>query len=172
MTNSIVLMIGYEIDNTFSYDGDIVTDYYGRKVPKPAHGHKTLDYSTSSSKILTSKCLELYDEIINKNFNETKYVEFLNLLVRRINLCACNVIDEKDAKKEVNFSQLDLFSDNNKFLEEKKEDKIKQNDEIKLQKTVTRLKNKYGKNIILKAMSLEEGATMKERNMQVGGHKG
>ena len=161
MTNSIVLMIGYEIDNTFSYDGDIVTDYYGRKVPKPAHGHKTLDYSTSSSKILTSKCLELYDEIINKN-----------LLVRRINICACNVIDEKAAKKEVNFSQLDLFSDNNKFLEEKKEDKIKQNDEIKLQKTVTRLKNKYGKNIILKAMSLEEGATMKERNMQVGGHKG
>ena len=161
MTNSIVLMIGYEIDNTFSYDGDIVTDYYGRRVPKPAHGHKTLDYSTSSSKILTSKCLELYDEIINKN-----------LLVRRINICACNVIDEKDAKKEVNFSQLDLFSDNNKVLEEKKEDKIKQNDEIKLQKTVTRLKNKYGKNIILKAMSLEEGATMKERNMQVGGHKG
>ncbi len=161
MTNSIVLMIGYEIDNTFSYDGDIVTDYYGRRVPKPAHGHKTLDYSTSSSKILTSKCLELYDEIINKN-----------LLVRRINICACNVIDEKTAKKEVNFSQLDLFSDNNKVLEEKKEDKIKQNDEIKLQKTVTRLKNKYGKNIILKAMSLEEGATMKERNMQVGGHKG
>ena len=161
MTNSIVLMIGYEIDSTFSYDGDIVTDYYGRRVPKPAHGHKTLDYSTSSSKILTSKCLELYDEIINKN-----------LIVRRINVCACNVIDEKDAKKEVNFSQLDLFSDNNKVLEEKKEDKIKQNDEIKLQKTVTRLKNKYGKNIILKAMSLEEGATMKERNMQVGGHKG
>ena len=161
MTNSIVLMIGYEIDNTFSYDGDIVTDYYGRMVPKPAHGHKTLDYSTSSSKILTSKCLELYDEIINKN-----------LLVRRINICACNVIDEKAAKKEVNFSQLDLFSDNNKVLEEKKEDKIKQNDEIKLQKTVTSLKNKYGKNIILKAMSLEEGATMKERNMQVGGHKG
>ena len=136
MTNSIVLMIGYEIDNTFSYDGDIVTDYYGRRVPKP-------------------------DEIINKN-----------LLVRRINICTCNVIDEKAAKKEVNFSQLDLFSDNNKVLEEKKEDKIKQNDEIKLQKTVTRLKNKYGKNIILKAMSLEEGATMKERNMQVGGHKG
>ena len=121
MTNSIVLMIGYEIDNSFSYDGDIVTDYYGRKVPKPAHGHRTLDYSTSSSKILTSKCLELYDEIINKN-----------LLVRRINICACNVIDEKDAKKEVNFSQLDLFSDNNKVLEEKKEDKEKQNDEIKL----------------------------------------
>ena len=161
MTNSIVLMIGYEIDNTFSYDGDIVTDYYGRRVPKPAHGHKTLDYSTSSSKILLNKGLELYDEIINKN-----------LLVRRINICACNVIDEKAAKKEVNFSQLDLFSDNNKVLEEKKEDKIKQNDEIKLQKTVTRLKNKYGKNIILKAMSLEEGATMKERNMQVGGHKG
>ena len=161
MTNSIVLMIGYEIDNTFSYDGDIVTDYYGRRVPKPAHGHKTLDYSTSSSKILTSKCLELYDEIINKN-----------LLVRRINICTCNVIDEKAAKKEINFSQLDLFSDNNKVLEEKKEDKIKQNDEIKLQKIVTSLKNKYGKNIILKAMSLEEGATMKERNMQVGGHKG
>ena len=52
-----------------------------------------------------------YDEIINKN-----------LLVRRINICACNVIDEKDAKKEVNFSQLDLFSDNNKVLEEKKEE--------------------------------------------------
>ena len=159
-TNCIVLVIGYDADNN-NDNIEIVKDYYGRSVPKPSHGHINMDYSTSSTKLLTKKCLELYDKIINKN-----------LLVRRINVCACNVIDEKEAQKEISFNQLDLFSNNDKIMKEKVEEKQSVKDEMKLQKTILDLKNKYGKNVILKAMSLEEGSTIKERNEQVGGHKG
>ena len=159
-TNCIVLVIGYDADNN-NDNIEIVKDYYGRNVPKPSHGHINMDYSTSSTKLLTKKCLELYDKIINKN-----------LLVRRINVCACNVIDEKKAQKEISFNQLDLFSNNDKIMKEKVEEKQSVKDEMKLQKTILDLKNKYGKNVILKAMSLEEGSTIKERNEQVGGHKG
>ena len=159
-TNCIVLVIGYDADNN-NDNIEIVKDYYGRNVPKPSHGHINMDYSTSSTKLLTKKCLELYDKIINKN-----------LLVRRINVCACNVIDEKEAQKEISFNQLDLFSNNDKIMKEKVEEKQSVEDEMKLQKTILDLKNKYGKNVILKAMSLEEGSTIKERNEQVGGHKG
>lgn len=159
-TNCIVLVIGYDADNN-NDNIEIVKDYYGRNVPKPSHGHINMDYSTSSTKLLTKKCLELYDKIINKN-----------LLVRRINVCACNVIDEKEAQKEISFNQLDLFSNNDKIMKEKEEEKQSIKDEMKLQKTILDLKNKYGKNVILKAMSLEEGSTIKERNEQVGGHKG
>ena len=159
-TNCIVLVIGYDADNN-NDNIEIVKDYYGRNVPKPSHGHINMDYSTSSTKLLTKKCLELYDKIINKN-----------LLVRRINVCACNVIDEKEAQKEISFNQLDLFSNNDKIMKEKVEEKQSVKDEMKLQKTILDLKNKYGKNVILKAMSLEEGSTIKERNEQVGGHKG
>ena len=159
-TNCIVLVIGYNADNN-NDNIEIVKDYYGRSVPKPSHGHINMDYSTSSTKLLTKKCLELYDKIINKD-----------LLVRRINVCACNVIDEKEAQKEISFNQLDLFSNNDKIMKEKLEEKQSVKDEMKLQKTILDLKNKYGKNVILKAMSLEEGSTIKERNEQVGGHKG
>ncbi len=159
-TNCIVLVIGYNADNN-NDNIEIVKDYYGRSVPKPSHGHINMDYSTSSTKLLTKKCLELYDKIINKD-----------LLVRRINVCACNVIDEKEAQKKISFNQLDLFSNNDKIMKEKKEEKQSVKDEMKLQKTILDLKNKYGKNVILKAMSLEEGSTIKERNEQVGGHKG
>ena len=159
-TNCIVLVIGYNADNN-NDNIEIVKDYYGRSVPKPSHGHINMDYSTSSTKLLTKKCLELYDKIINKD-----------LLVRRINVCACNVIDEKEAQKKISFNQLDLFSNNDKIMKEKLEEKQSVKDEMKLQKTILDLKNKYGKNVILKAMSLEEGSTIKERNEQVGGHKG
>ena len=159
-TNCIALVIGYDADNN-NDNIEIVKDYYGRSVPKPSHGHINMDYSTSSTKLLTKKCLELYDKIINKD-----------LLVRRINVCACNVIDEKEAQKKTSFNQLDLFSNNDKIMKEKVEEKQSVKDEMKLQKTILDLKNKYGKNVILKAMSLEEGSTIKERNEQVGGHKG
>ena len=159
-TNCIALVIGYDADNN-NDNIEIVKDYYGRSVPKPSHGHINMDYSTSSTKLLTKKCLELYDKIINKD-----------LLVRRINVCACNVIDENEAQKKISFNQLDLFSNNDKIMKEKEEEKQSVKDEMKLQKTILDLKNKYGKNVILKAMSLEEGSTIKERNEQVGGHKG
>ena len=157
VTNQIVLTIGYDISNLTdpkirqNYKGEIIFDQYGRMIPKHSHGTINLDHKTSSSKILMQKTIELYERIINKN-----------LLVKRINITASNIVDEK----EINYEQLNIFTINNFNYEN-----AKRNEELKLQKVMLELKNKYGKNIILKAMNLEEGATTKERNNQVGGHK-
>lgn len=164
ITNQLVLTIIYDIENiknsNIKYDGETIYDNYGRKIPKPAHGTIKLDYKTSSTKVLSKKCLELYEKIINPK-----------LLIRKINIAANNIVDEREIDKEVVYEQIDLFN-NIKKIEENKQEKIQQKEELKLKKTMLEIKQKYGKNAILKAMNLEEGATMKDRNEQVGGHKG
>lgn len=167
VTNQLVLTIGYDIENLTNkkiserYFGEISVDHYGRKVPKHAHGTINLDYRTSSTKVLSKKCIELFERIINKD-----------LLVRRINICACNLVDESKAKNDEVHEQLDLFSENiNKSLENEKE-KEQREEELKLQRVLLNIKNKYGKNSILKGMNLVDGGTTIDRNGQVGGHKG
>ena len=166
VTKQLVLDIGYDIENLTNptirrlYDGEITIDSYGREVPKHSHGTINLDYNTSSTKVLSKKCLELFDRIVNKN-----------LLIRKINITACNVINENKAKNEVVVEQLNLFCSTNDS-EQNIEEKKKQEEDNKLQHTLINIKNKYGKNSILKGMNLEEGATTIDRNNQVGGHKG
>lgn len=166
VTKQLVLDIGYDIENLINptirrlYDGEITIDSYGREVPKHSHGTINLDYNTSSTKVLSKKCIELFDRIVNKN-----------LLIRKINITACNVINENQAKNEVVFEQLNLFCSTNDS-EQNIEEKKKQEEDNKLQHTLINIKNKYGKNSILKGMNLEEGATTIDRNNQVGGHKG
>ena len=166
VTKQLVLDIGYDIENLTNptirrlYDGEITIDGYGREVPKHSHGTINLDYNTSSTKVLSKKCIELFDRIVNKN-----------LLIRKINITACNVINENKAKNEVVFEQLNLFCSTNDS-EQNIEEKKKQEEDNKLQHTLINIKNKYGKNSILKGMNLEEGATTIDRNNQVGGHKG
>ena len=166
VTKQLVLDIGYDIENLTNptirrlYDGEITIDSYGREVPKHSHGTINLDYNTSSTKVLSKKCIELYDRIVNKN-----------LLIRKINITACNVINENKAKNEVVFEQLNLFCSTNDS-EQNIEEKKKQEEDNKLQHTLINIKNKYGKNSILKGMNFEEGATTIDRNNQVGGHKG
>ena len=166
VTKQLILDIGYDIENLTNptirrlYDGEITIDSYGREVPKHSHGTINLDYNTSSTKVLSKKCIELFDRIVNKN-----------LLIRKINITACNVINENKAKNEVVFEQLNLFCSTNDS-EQNIEEKKKQEEDNKLQHTLINIKNKYGKNSILKGMNLEEGATTIDRNNQVGGHKG
>lgn len=100
--------------------------------------------------------MELYNEIMNKD-----------LLVRRINITANHVVNEEKVKNEKTFEQLDLFT-NYKMIEK---DKIKEEKEKNLQQAVINIKNKYGKNAVLKGMNYEEGGTTIERNRQIGGHK-
>ncbi|MGM9875743.1 MAG: DNA methylase [Bacilli bacterium] len=166
VTKQLVLDIGYDIENLNNplikklYNGEITIDNYGREVPKHSHGTINLDYNTSSSKVLSKKCIELYDRIVNKN-----------LLIRKINITACNIIDEDIVKKEVVHEQLNLFSSSDDS-EQEIEDKKRQKEDNKLQHVLLDIKNKYGKNSILKGMNLEEGGTTIDRNNQVGGHKG
>ncbi|NTV78069.1 MAG: DNA methylase, partial [Clostridiales bacterium] len=94
VTDQMVLTVGYDIENLFNkeiknqYHGPITTDYYGRQVPKHAHGTINLKFPTSSTKLITDAVMELYDRIMDKN-----------LLVRRVNIAANHVVNETMAKE-------------------------------------------------------------------------
>lgn len=162
ITSKIVLDIGYDVSNLLNsnlssfYDGEITIDHYGRKVPKHAHGTINIDHKTSSTKIITNKVMELYESIINKD-----------LLVRRINITASDVVNEDDYKNILIYEQMDMFIDYNALAKQRKKEQL----EKSLQKAVLTIKEKYGKNAILKGMNFVAGGTTIERNEQIGGHK-
>ena len=161
VTDQIVLTIGYDVENLINkeikenYTGEITIDRYGRKIPKHAHGTINLDHKTSSTKIIMKAVINLYERIIDKN-----------LLTRRINITANNVISENLVKK--GFEQINLFTN---YQEEEKKIK-KEQSEKEIQKAMIDIKRKFGKNAILKGMNFMEGGTTIERNGQVGGHRG
>ena len=164
VTNQIVLTIGYDIDNlkeskkNQNYNGEVTVDRYGRKVPKHAHGTINLVESTSSTKIILEKTMELFERIIDKN-----------LLTRRINVVANNVQSEDKGSNNNSFEQLNLFTEFNQNLNEKHQKEIEK--ERNLQHAIIDIKRKYGKNAILKGMNFEEGGTTISRNSQIGGHR-
>ena len=166
VTNQLVLTIGYDIENLTnssiknSYDGEITIDRYGRKIPKHAHGTINLKNKTSSTKLIMEAIEELYERIINKN-----------LLVRRINVVANNVVNEAEAKETTQTEQISLFVDYEKQKKEKAIEENKRKQENNLQHAILDIKKKYGKNAILKGMNLEKDGTTIERNAQIGGHK-
>lgn len=158
VTNFLHLVLSYDslnlLDENIQYDGEITTNYYGKRVPKHAKGTIRLEEYTSSTRILVHKIEELFLRIVNQD-----------LLVRRIGITACNVIDQEQAKKKI--VQLNLFTDEEKVaLDNKRLEKEK-----KEQEAILKLKKKYGKNAVIKGIDLEEGATARQRNEQIGGHK-
>lgn len=158
VTDQIVMTIGYDIANK-DYKGEITVDRYGRKIPKHAHGTQNLKMQTSSEKLIRTATLELFDRIVDKD-----------LLVRRLYITAGKVVDESEKKEPVP-EQMDLFTDYAAEEKKRAEEKERLEKERKRQQAVLDIKNKYGKNAILKGMNLEEGATAKSRNGQIGGHK-
>lgn len=158
VTNQIVMTVGYDCDNE-NYDGEFTYDYYGRKIPKHAHGTFNLDEYSSSGKYLRYAATELFDRIVNKK-----------LAIRRLYITATRVVREEDAPQR-EAEQLNMFKD---FEEETARRELFETEcekERKRQKAVLALREKYGKNAVLKATSFEDGATARERNNQIGGHK-
>ena len=164
VTDQIVLTIGYDIKNleqgTKKNVGEITTDWYGRKLPKHAHGTANLKLHTSSSRLMTQAGVKLYHEIVNPD-----------LLIRRITMAANHVISEKEVQEEQQYEQMNLFTDFGIAKKEKEEKNEKLEREKKMQKAMLDIKKKYGKNAILKGMNLQEDGTAMERNRQIGGHK-
>lgn len=166
VTNQIVLTIGYDIENitdknrSQSYKGTVTTNYYGKKVPKPAHGTTNLPNQTSSTTLITNAVMELYDKIVNKK-----------LLIRRINIVANKLVDEHSVKNANKYEQLDLFTDYEILKKQREKENAESEREKRMQNTILDIKKKFGKNAILKGMNLQEGATAKDRNNQIGGHK-
>ena len=166
VADQMVLTIGYDIESLTNpairakYHGSVTTDRYGRQVPKHAHGTANLGTQTSSSAIITKAVMELYDRIINPD-----------LLVRRINLTTNHVVDESMAVEKPIPKQLDLFTDYEELERQKKEEQEALDKERRIQEARLAIKQRFGKNAILKGLNFEEGATAKERNEQIGGHK-
>ncbi len=163
LTDQIVLTVGYDIENLESggsYAGEIVQDFYGRSVPKHAHGTQNLSEHTSSSYLLTDAALSIFDRTVQRD-----------LTIRRLNLCANHIIDEKDKKEKETYVQLDFFTDYEKKEKEEQKKKTALEKERKILKTTVELQERFGKNAILKGFNLKEGATTKDRNSQIGGHK-
>ena len=166
VTDQIVLTVGYDIGNLKDpalrkeYSGEVKTDRYGRKIPKHAHGTVNLKQYTSSARQIVQAVSELFDRIVDEK-----------LLVRRLSMAAAHVIPEKEAQNEIQFEQLDLFTDYAALQKEQEKQEAELERERKMQKAVLEIKKKFGKNAVLKGMNLEEGATARDRNRQIGGHK-
>lgn len=162
VTDQLVLTVGYDINNLTrpelraQYHGPVSIDRYGRRVPKSAHGTAHLPRPSSSARQLIAAALELYERQVDER-----------LLVRRLYLTACHVIPEAEAVKEAQWGQLDLFSDQNAAQSE--QETLER--ERRIQETLLTIKKKFGKNAVLKGLDLEEGATARMRNDQIGGHK-
>lgn len=167
VTDQLVLTVGYDIENLAdaarrkAYKGDIAVDHYGRRVPKHAHGSENLGGYTSSTKKLLQAADALFGRIIDEN-----------LLVRRLNLTANHILPETEIPQESpDTEQLDLFTDYAAREQEQKNEKAARDREKRIQQAVLSIQKKYGKNALLKGMNLEEGATARDRNGRIGGHR-
>ena len=160
VTKRIDLVINYDTENiNETYSGLIVNDRYGRRMPKESHGFYTFFKYTSSTKKILLEMSKIYDSIIKQN-----------LTVRKITIVFNDIISYLDIDKKVIVKQLDLFSDNNELVKIDENLELDEEKEKNIQKVVIKIKNKYGKNAMLKGIDLEKKATAKDRNNQIGGH--
>lgn len=166
VTDQLVLTVGYDRESLtrpeikMRYKGEVTLDHYGRPIPKHAHGTIRLKTPTSSAKIIIDAVMKLYAQIVNPD-----------LLVRRMNLTTNHVVREELAQKKEPASQLDLFTDYEELEQKRAEEQKRRGKERLVQEAEIAIKQRYGKNAILKGLNFEEGATAKERNQQIGGHK-
>ena len=144
---------GYKVSTTNKiYTGTVSLDYYGRPAPKEAHGAENLQSYTSSTRQIMNAMTQLFKRIVDPD-----------LLVRKVVVVANRVLPESEAPEEIP----DIFTDFEKLAKQKEDDEH----EKKLQKATIELQNRFGKNIVLKGFNFSEGATSRERNAQIGGHK-
>ena len=166
VTDQLSIMINYDGESLRrseyqEYTGPVGYDYYGRVVPRHAQGTIKLERLTSSSRLIRKAVDELFCKIVDHS-----------LLIRRINITAIRVINEEEALRERQIPvQLDLFTDYEAERKAIEQEETQLENERNLQKTVLAIKKKFGKNAILKGLDFAEGATARERNNQIGGHK-
>lgn len=166
VTDQITLTVGFDRVNLEDaavrkqYKGKVKTDFYGREVPVHAHGTEHLGRYTSSAKLITEAALAVFNRTVDQS-----------LFVRRVTLEAAHVVEEKEAEKRRPVQQLDLFTDFSAEQKKSAEEEEMLERERKAQLAMLKIKQKYGKNAVLRASSLEDGATAKSRNNQIGGHR-
>ena len=165
MADQLVLTVGYDIENLLhdrkaAYRGEITRDHYGRAVPRHAHGTAPLGSYTASSARILKAAAELFDRIVDPS-----------LLVRRITLNAGHVLPQKEAADRNAYEQLCLFPEPSSSGKSSGAGGISPDRERRWQETLIKIREKYGKGAVLRGMSLQEGATARERSRQIGGHR-
>lgn len=150
VTDQVVLTVGYDKISSSGYKGEKAKDFYGREVPKHAHGTFNLERMSASSRLISEAVAKIFDEKVDPK-----------LKIRRIMIDVNHAKREEDLKKELR--QLGLFDTAQDESELKKERRAEE--------AILAIKRRYGKNAILKGINFEEGATGRERNAQIGGHK-
>lgn len=158
VADQIVLTVGYDVKSLEDgkYKGEIVRDWYGRSIPKHAHGSYNLPKHTSSTRLIKDAVMNIFERTVDKN-----------LMVRRAYVVANHVIEESKYNSEPIIEQLNLFTD----YEEREAEEKELQKEKDIQKALLDIQEKFGKNAVLKGTNLEEGATTIDRNAQIGGHK-
>ena len=166
VTDQLVLTVGYDIENLAvpqrcsNYQGPVVLDSYGRQIPRHAHGTANRSCHTASSKELIRAASDLFDRIVNPI-----------LLIRRLSITANHTVPERSVSTPILYEQMNLFTDYAALEKRRKKKQAELERDKKLQQAILTIKKKYGRNAILRGMSLEESATARERNKQIGGHK-
>ena len=167
LTDQLVLDIAYDIENMrkpeilAGYSGEIRADYYGRLVPKGAHGSVNLGRHTCAASVILPAIETLYDQIVDPK-----------LTVRRFNVTAAHLLTPEQMQEAAPESeQLNLFTDYEAVETKRAQTEAAEKKERRMQEAIIGIREKFGNNAILKGMNLEEGATTVERNRQVGGHK-
>ena len=167
VTDQLVLTVGYDAESLTNpeirakYHGEVTTNYYGKAVPKHAHGSFNFKKPTSSSRLIMDGTTELFDHHVNPD-----------LLIRRLNLTTNHVVSEASIAAQENApQQLDLFTDYEALEKQRQEEQAKLDKERRMQEAQLKIKQRFGKNAILRGLNFEEGATAKERNEQIGGHR-
>lgn len=159
-TDQLVINLGYDAGNLRDQarrrvGRDAAADYSGLSLPRRAHGTENLPRFTSSSELILQAATELFDRIADPS-----------LLIRRITLTACRLLKEEEAADREIYQQMSLFADDTE------EERLRaENREKNWQNALLKIRKKYGKNAILRGMSLLDGATARDRNRQIGGHR-
>lgn len=167
-TDQVVLDVNYDTENLTdpvrakAYKGPVTADWYGRRAPKPAHGSQNLPRPTASTRQIVDAAAAIYDRVVDQK-----------LLVRRFNLAVMHVIAEEEARKmqAAEPEQLNLFTDYEAEETKRKAEEEENEKERRVQKALLDIRGRYGKNAVVRGLSMQEGATAIERNRQIGGHK-
>lgn len=164
LTDQIVLNVGYDSSSLTDprirtlYRGPVKQDYYGRPVPRHAHGTINLPRPSCSRREISEAVNSLWERIVNPL-----------LFIRRLNVTAGRVHLASHATHTPR--QLSLFSDRDPAQTQNSETNLARERENARLQAILAIKKKFGKNAILSGLGFAPGSTQHERNRQIGGHK-
>ena len=164
LTGEVDLAVGYDVENLAGgaspYGGEVVLDYYGRAMPKPAHGGYRFSETTASTKAIAEAVTAIFDRVVDPG-----------LTVRRIQVGAGRRLEVGTNPVGGRSEQLSLFCDPEAEEQARQERQTRQQREQRAQRAVLDIRKKFGGNAILKGMDLKDEATARDRNEQIGGHR-